>query len=54
LRLASTDRIMFFRWLPAAFGSAPGMALVYLVARTVESLRPSRNSPRSVSLVPLV
>ena len=53
-RLASTDRIMFLRWLPPALGSVPGIELVYFVASTAESLRPRRNSPRSASLVPLV
>ena len=34
LRLASTACTILLRWLPAAFGSVPGAALVYFVAIT--------------------
>jgi hypothetical protein len=45
---------MLFRWLPAAFGSVPGIALEYLVASTMLSRCPFMNSPTNVSLDPFV
>src|SRR6185369_856915 len=54
LRLASTAWTIFLRWLPAAFGSVPGAALVYFVAITTLCRWPCINSPRKDSLVPLV
>src|SRR5688572_19465715 len=43
---------MFLRLLPAALTSRLRVAPVYLVASTIRSRSPARNSPRNVSLRP--
>src|SRR4030095_5503114 len=45
---------MLLRWLPAAFGSFPGGALLYLGARTILCRWSLMNSPTNRSLEPFV